>query len=38
MKEDRYFKYNKKGHTAYDYSRKEKIIAISKGVNQNNDS
>ena len=38
MKENRCFSYKKRGHTAYDCPRKEKIIAISEGVSEDSNS
>lgn len=32
----RYFKYKNKGHIAYDYSKKRKIVAILKGFIKDN--
>lgn len=38
MKESLYFNCKKKGYIDYDCPRKEKIIAISESVNENNNS
>lgn len=38
MKEGRYFSYTKKGYITYDYSKKEKIVAISENISKDNNS
>ena len=38
MKKSRYFSYKEKKHTAYNYLKKEKIVAISVNVSKNNNS
>lgn len=37
IKNSKYFSCNKKSHIFYDCSRKKKITAITKSVNQDND-
>ena len=38
IKEERCFSYEEKSHTAYDYPKKEKIVAIYKGVRKDSNS
>ena len=38
MKEGRYFNCKERGHIAYDYLRKKKIVAILEGVSKGSDS
>ena len=38
MKKNSCFSYKKKGHTTYDYSKKEKIAAFLKSVSKNGNS
>ena len=36
MKEDKYFSCKKRGHTAYDCPKKEKIVAILESISKDN--
>lgn len=38
IKEEKYFKCKKRDNIPYDYSKKEKIAAISQTINKSSDS
>ena len=38
MRKGRYFSYKERGHTTYDCFKKGKIVAISEGVSEDNNS